>query len=66
LTPSRHPISGFGLQPDVLVNAGSDPLPQAIAVVEAQTIAAAGPSAVESNVSNSTTSGANPSGQSGN
>jgi carboxyl-terminal processing protease len=43
LTPNRRPISGEGLQPDVAVGAGSDPMPQAIAVVEAQTVAAAEP-----------------------
>jgi carboxyl-terminal processing protease len=41
LTPNRRPISGNGLQPDVLIATGSDPLPKAIAVVEAETIAAA-------------------------
>jgi carboxyl-terminal processing protease len=43
LTPNRRPISGEGLLPDVTVVAGSDPMPQAIAVVEAQTVAAAEP-----------------------
>jgi carboxyl-terminal processing protease len=46
LTPSRRPISGSGLEPDVPIVAGSDPLPQAIAVVEAVTIAQAEPTAV--------------------
>jgi carboxyl-terminal processing protease len=41
LTPNRRPITGNGLQPEVPIAAGSDPLPNAIAVVEAQTIAAA-------------------------
>jgi carboxyl-terminal processing protease len=45
LTPNRRPISGNGLEPDVAIVAGSDPMPQAIAVVEAQTIAAASASA---------------------
>ena len=43
LTPSRRPITGNGLQPDVLVEAGTDPLPQAISVVEAATVAQAEP-----------------------
>ena len=34
-TPNRNPISGYGLQPNVAVTPGSDPLPEAIAVVEA-------------------------------
>lgn len=41
LTPNRHPITGNGLQPEVVVMTGNDPLPQAIAVVEAVTIVAA-------------------------
>lgn len=41
LTPNRHPITAYGLQPDVPVTPGTDPLPQAIAVVEA-TVAQAG------------------------
>jgi len=41
LTPNRRPISGSGLQPDIAIATGSDPLPKAIAVVEAETIAAA-------------------------
>lgn len=61
LTPSRHPISGFGLQPDVVIAAGSDPLPQAIAVVESQTIVATGSAAT-----GSTSSGAMAPGQPGN
>jgi carboxyl-terminal processing protease len=32
-TPNRNQISGHGLQPDVVIEPGSDPLPQAIAVV---------------------------------
>ncbi len=47
LTPNRRPITGNGLQPDVLIAAGSDPLPQAIAAVEAVTIAAAEPVATD-------------------
>jgi carboxyl-terminal processing protease len=47
LTPNRRPISGNGLEPDIAIVAGSDPMPQAIAVVEAQTIAAADPPATE-------------------
>jgi carboxyl-terminal processing protease len=43
LTPNRRPISGNGLEPDVPVAAGSDPLPNAIAVVEAASVAQAGP-----------------------
>ena len=43
LTPNRRPITGNGLEPDVAIVAGSDPLPQAIAVVEAATVAAAEP-----------------------
>ena len=46
LTPDRRPITGNGLEPDVTIVAGSDPLPQAIAVVEAETIAAAEPTVV--------------------
>lgn len=42
-TPNRHPISGNGLQPDVTVEPGTDPLPQAIAVVESTTVAQATP-----------------------
>jgi carboxyl-terminal processing protease len=42
LTPNRRPISGNGLEPDVPIVAGSDPLPEAIAVVEAATVAQAG------------------------
>jgi carboxyl-terminal processing protease len=45
LTPNRRPITGSGLEPDVPVAAGTDPLPKAIAVVEAETIAAAEPAA---------------------
>lgn len=41
LTPNRHPIDGYGLQPDVPVEPGIDPLPQAIALVEAATVAQA-------------------------
>ena len=48
LTPNRRPISGNGLEPDVPIVAGSDPLPQAIAVVEAETIAAAEAESAES------------------
>jgi carboxyl-terminal processing protease len=47
LTPNRRPITGNGLEPDVPIVAGSDPLPKAIAVVEAETIAAAEPAPVE-------------------
>jgi carboxyl-terminal processing protease len=43
LTPNRHPITGNGLTPDVPIAAGSDPMPKAIAVVEAEIIAAAEP-----------------------
>lgn len=43
LTPNRRPITGNGLEPDVPIVTGSDPLPQAIAVVEAETVAAAEP-----------------------
>lgn len=32
-TPNRNQISGQGLQPDVVIEPGSDPLPQAIAAV---------------------------------
>lgn len=46
LTPNRRPITGNGLEPDVVIVEGSDPLPQAIAVVEAETIAAAEPTVV--------------------
>lgn len=42
LTPNRHPITAYGLQPDVPVEPGADPLPQAIAVVEAAAVAQAG------------------------
>lgn len=42
LTPNRHPITALGLQPDVPVEPGTDPLPQAIAVVEAAAVAQAG------------------------
>lgn len=42
-TPERHPISGNGLQPDVAVAPGTDPLPQAIAVVESTSVAQATP-----------------------
>lgn len=45
LTPNRRPITGNGLTPDVPIVAGSDPLPKAIAVVEAEIIAAAEPAA---------------------
>jgi carboxyl-terminal processing protease len=48
LTPNRRPITGHGLEPDVPIVAGSDPLPKAIAVVEAVTIAAAEPQVTES------------------
>lgn len=41
LTPNRHPITAHGLQPDVPVEPGTDPLPQAIALVEAATVAQA-------------------------
>lgn len=41
LTPNRHPITAHGLQPDVPVEPGIDPLPQAIALVEAATVAQA-------------------------
>lgn len=41
LTPNRHPITEQGLQPDVPVEPGRDPLPQAIAVVEAAAVARA-------------------------
>lgn len=41
LTPNRRPIDGYGLQPDVPVEPGTDPLPQAIALVEAATVAQA-------------------------
>ena len=47
-TPDRRPITGHGLVPDVPIVAGSDPLPQAIAVVEAVTIAAADPATTDS------------------
>jgi carboxyl-terminal processing protease len=47
LTPNRRPITGHGLEPDVPIVAGSDPLPKAIAVVEAVTIAAAEPQVTE-------------------
>jgi carboxyl-terminal processing protease len=43
LTPNRRPISGDGLQPDVPVVTGDDPLPEAIAVVEAESVAQAEP-----------------------
>jgi carboxyl-terminal processing protease len=43
LTPNRRPITGNGLEPDVLVEAGNDPLPQAISVVEAATVAQVAP-----------------------
>lgn len=42
LTPNRHPITAYGLQPDVPVEPGTDPLPQAIAVVEAAAVAQTG------------------------
>jgi carboxyl-terminal processing protease len=42
LTPDRHPITAYGLQPDVPVEPGTDPLPQAIALVEAAAVAQAG------------------------
>lgn len=48
LTPNRRPINENGLEPDVPIVAGSDPLPQAIAVVEAVTIVAAEPATTES------------------
>ncbi len=38
-TPKRHPISGNGLQPDVVVTPGTDPLPQAVALVESSAVA---------------------------
>jgi carboxyl-terminal processing protease len=41
LTPNRHPITAHGLQPDVPVEPGTDPLPQAIALVEAAAVARA-------------------------
>jgi carboxyl-terminal processing protease len=41
LTPNRHRITDNGLQPDVPVAPGADPLPQAIAVVEAAAVAKA-------------------------
>lgn len=47
LTPNRRPITGNGLEPDVPIVVGSDPLPKAIAVVEAETIAAAEPAPIE-------------------
>jgi carboxyl-terminal processing protease len=40
-TPNRHPITAHGLQPDVPVEPGADPLPQAIAAVEAAAVAKA-------------------------
>lgn len=45
LTPNRRPITGHGLEPDVPIVEGSDPLPKAIAVVEAEIIVAAEPPA---------------------
>jgi carboxyl-terminal processing protease len=33
LTPNRHQISGQGLTPDVMIEPGADPLPQALAVL---------------------------------
>jgi carboxyl-terminal processing protease len=45
LTPNRRPITGHGLEPDVLIVEGSDPLARAIAVVEAEIIVAAEPPA---------------------
>jgi carboxyl-terminal processing protease len=33
-TPNRHQISGQGLTPDVVIEPGSDPLPQALAVLQ--------------------------------
>jgi carboxyl-terminal processing protease len=43
LTPNRHPITGNGLEPDVHVVAGNDPISQAISVVEAASVAQAVP-----------------------
>jgi carboxyl-terminal processing protease len=40
-TPNRHQITNNGLQPDVPVTPGTDPLAQAIAVVEAAAVAKA-------------------------
>jgi carboxyl-terminal processing protease len=33
-TPNRHQISGQGLTPDVVIEPGSDPLPQALALLQ--------------------------------
>ena len=33
-TPNRHQITGQGLTPDVVVEPGTDPLPQALAVLQ--------------------------------
>ncbi|HXF60657.1 MAG TPA: S41 family peptidase [Caldilineaceae bacterium] len=41
LTPNRHQISANGLQPDVAVAPGTDPLPQALAAVAAAAVAKA-------------------------
>lgn len=41
LTPNRRPITGNGLDPDVPIVAGNDPIAQAIAVVEAVSVAQA-------------------------
>ena len=41
LTPNRHQISDNGLQPDITVAPGTDPLPQALAAVAAAAVAKA-------------------------
>jgi carboxyl-terminal processing protease len=45
LTPSRRKLTGNGLLPDIAVAAGEDPLPRAIAVVEATPVAQVVPAA---------------------